>query len=451
MLALALPVLAEQLLGVMVGYVDMILTGHLLHTDAHIAAMGSLAYLLWLLNSLFAAAAIGATAVVARLVGEGKLPLAAHASNQALLVGLLSSIPITLLYLLGGETLSRWLQLDAVAAELAGRYLFIIALAVPLIAVQRVGIASLRGAGDTISGMVAMVLVNVVNLVVGLVLVTGWGPFPNLGWDGLAIGTAVGNAVGGVLILAYLVAGRAGLPLSLDALRPDMPMIRRLLRVGIPGGIDTLSILLCHLWYLSIINAVSTLDAAAHGLGVRIESLAYLPGTAFQVAAATIAGQALGAADPLRARHGVWMATLVGGALMTAAGVLFAFTPDVFALLFLGTTESPVASLTIFLLKIVAMAMPALAVVMILSGALRGAGDTRVPLLITFAGYLLLRIPAAYLLAWDEIPLPLVDITLHGAGWGAAGAWIAMVVDIYLRASLVLWRFTHGGWTRVKV
>jgi putative MATE family efflux protein len=451
MLALALPVLAEQLLGVMVGYVDMILTGHLLHTDAHIAAMGSLAYLLWLLNSLFAAAAIGATAVVARLVGERNDKLAAHASNQALLVGIVSAAPITLLYMFGGETLARWLQLDAAASQLAGRYLFVISLAVPLIAVQRVGIASLRGAGDTVSGMIAMVLVNVINLIVSVVLATGWGPFPNLGWDGLAIGTALGNGVGGLVILSCLLAGRARLPLRVDALWPDWPMIRRQLRIGIPGGVDMISILACHLWYLSIINAVSLLDAAAHGLGVRIESLAYLPGTAFQVAAATIAGQALGAANPRRARHGVWLATLVGGALMSAAGLLFAFTPQLFALLFLGTTTSDVAQLTIELLQIVAVSMPGLAVVMILSGALRGAGDTRVPLLVTFAGYLLVRIPGAYLLAWSEIPLPLFDIALAGWGWGATGAWIAMVIDTFVRAALVLWRFTHGGWTRVEV
>jgi Na+-driven multidrug efflux pump len=88
---------------------------------------------------------------------------------------------------------------------------------------------------------------------------------------------------------------------------------------------------------------------------------------------------------------------------------------------------------------------------MILSGALRGAGDTRVPLLITFAGYVLVRIPGAYWLAWPELELPLIGVVLPAVGWGAAGAWIAMVTDTYVRAALVLWRFTHGGWTKVEV
>ena len=147
-LALALPVLADQLLGVMVGFVDMALAGHVLKTDAHIAAMGSLAYLMWLLFTLFASVAIGATAVIARLVGGGSQREAAHAANQAFLLGLLFAVPIALLYGLGGKTLAHWLQLDGEAATLVGRYLMIVACSVPLVAIQRVGIAALRGAGD---------------------------------------------------------------------------------------------------------------------------------------------------------------------------------------------------------------------------------------------------------------------------------------------------------------
>ena len=451
MLTLALPVMAEQLLGVMVGFVDMAIAGHVLQSDAHIAAMGSLAYLMWLLFTLFASVAIGATAVVARLVGAGKREEAAHASNQAFLLAIGISVPITLLYGLGGVTLARILQLEGAAAELAGRYLLIVATSVPLVAVQQVGIASLRGAGDTVSGFVAMTVVNFLNAFASFTLATGWGPFPNLGWDGLAIGTASAHGVGGMLILGCLLWGRAGLKLRLTALRPDVTMIRRVLRIGIPGGIDSLSILMCHLWYLAIINALGTTSAAAHGLGVRIESSAYLPGAAFQVAAATMAGQSLGANDPTRARHAVWTALMCGGTVMTSAGFLFAYCGNVFTWVFLGSSESMIAQITEELMRIVALSMPALAVTMILTGGLRGAGDTRWPLAITFAGYLLVRIPGAYFLAWSEIPIPWTSLSISAAGLGVHGAWMAMVLDTFVRASLVFARYANGGWTRVKV
>jgi len=451
MLGLALPVLAEQLLGVTVGYVDMALAGNVLKTDAHIAAMGSLAYLMWLLFSLFASVAIGATAVVARLVGGGKRPDAAHAANQALLLGMGLAVPIMLLYGLGGTTIAGWLQLEGEAAELAGQYLGIVACSVPLVAVQRVGVASLRGAGDTVSGFIAMTTVNLLNVAVSFTLVTGWGPFPDLGWTGLAIGTAAAHAVGGLIVAACMVVGRGGLRLRWSGLRPDFIMMRRILRIGVPGGIDTLAILSCHLWYLSIINSLGTTSAAAHGLGVRIESLAYLPGTAFQVAAATMAGQYLGAGDPDRARHGVWMAFLCGGGVMTAAALLFAYGGGLFTLVFLGTTQSHIARMTIELLRIVGVSIPALAMTMIITGTLRGAGDTRWPLVFTFAGYLLVRIPGAYFLAWDGVPVPLTAWVIPAAGLGVHGAWMAMVVDTFVRATLVLLRFLQGGWTRIEV
>ena len=451
MLRLALPALAEQLLAVLVGFVDMGLTGHILQTDAHVAAMGSIAYLMWLLFSLFAALSIGATAVVSRLIGEQRPQSASLAANQAILLALLLSLPVMLLYGAGGGAVARLLQLEGDSAELAARYLAWLAWVAPLVAVQAVGVAALRGAGDTVSGFLAMGTLNLVNMALSFVLVTGWGPFPELGWDGLAIGTTAAHAVGGLIILGYLLRGRAGLRLQPAEMSPNRDMIARLVRVGLPGGVDVLTILFCHLWYLSIVNAVGTVAAAAHGLGVRIESLAYLPGTAFQIASATMAGQFLGAGDIARARRGAWACCLTGGGFMTVAGLLFFFQGRFFALLFLGDADTPVAVLTADLLQIVAVSMPSLALSMILTGALRGAGDTRWPLAITLCGYLLIRIPGAYWLAWDEIALPLVGTTVAGFGLGAVGAWYAMAADVVFRSLLVTVRFLQGGWTRIRV
>jgi Na+-driven multidrug efflux pump len=103
------------------------------------------------------------------------------------------------------------------------------------------------------------------------------------------------------------------------------------------------------------------------------------------------------------------------------------------------------------LLKIVAFAQPSLALSMILTGALRGAGDTRWPLAFTFLGFLGVRIPLAYFLAWDSVPLPIVHFVLNGYGLGVIGAWYAMTADVIVRSLLVLTRFLHGGWKRVRV
>ncbi|MCI0360254.1 MAG: MATE family efflux transporter [Planctomycetaceae bacterium] len=456
MLVLALPVLAEESLNLLVGYTDFFLAGRFLKGDEPLAAMGLVAYFLWVLPVLFQVVSIGALAVVARMVGGGQRHAAAHATRQALFVGILVAAAVVVLVLAGGRTFVAAMSLRGEAARLAVRYIWIIAPAIPLIMVEQVGTACLRGAGDTYSGMLARIILNLVDMTLSAALVTGLGPLPNLGWDGLAIGSAVGHSIGGAIILARLVRGGGGVSIADLAgertawWRYDWRMIRRMLRVGIPGGFDVLSVLICHLIYVGIINRLGTSAQAAHGLGVQIEAMSYLPGSAFQVAAATLAGQALGAADDRRAVRGVLLCVASAVAIMTLAGLVMYFAGDALAVLFIGR-RTGTAILVGQLLRIVALSCPSLAVLMVLSGALRGSGDTAWPLAITFIGLVGVRIPGACLLAWDEVPLPILGLTIPGLGLGVAGAWWAMVADVALRSLLAAGRFAQGGWQRVKV
>jgi len=460
MLVLALPVLAEESLNLLVGYTDFFLAGRFLPGESPLAAMGLMAYFMWLLPSLFSFIGIGALAVVARMVGAGQRREAAHATRQALLIGIAASLAGVLLIPSLAGVFVRAMGLADDAAQLATRYVWIVTPAIPFIMVEQVGSACLRGAGDTVSGMAARLVVNAVDIVLSAALVTGWSLFPNAGWDGLAIGSACGHAVGGLIILWRLWQGRGGLRLldTSGANRDhwsrlwtcDGPMIRRILRVGLPGGFDVLSVLTCHLIYVAIINRLGTVAQAAHGLGVQIEAMSYLPGSAFQVAAATLAGQSLGAADQRRAVRGVLLCLAAAVTVMSAAGLVMFFAGESIALVFIGQ-RTETAILTGQLLKIVALSCPALAVLMILGGALRGSGDTSWPLAITFLGLVGIRIPGACLLAWNEVPLPLVDVALPAAGLGVSGAWWAMVADVFFRAMLAAGRFAQGGWQRVRV
>jgi putative MATE family efflux protein len=302
-----------------------------------------------------------------------------------------------------------------------------------------------------VSGLVIMAVVNLVNVVVSWSLVLGLGPLPELGWKGIALGTAAGFLVGGTLVMALLLRGRWGLKLQWRRFRPNRKLIRRLLRVGLPGGADMLSIIGCQLWFVSLINRLGTLAVAAHGVALCVESLAFLPGSAFQMAATTMVGQTLGARDPRRASRSAVMALLCGGGLMIMAGVVIFTRAEALAGLFVRSEHSHVADLAVPLLRTVSLAIPALAVTMILSGSLRGAGDTRWPLAFSLVSLLGVRIPLAYWLAQDVVELPLVEITIAGWGLGVVGAWYAMAADLHVRALLVTIRFLHGGWKRVEV
>jgi Na+-driven multidrug efflux pump len=219
--------------------------------------------------------------------------------------------------------------------------------------------------------------------------------------------------------------------------------IARILRISVPAAGESLTNITCQLWFLGLINRLGATATAAHGVAIRCESIAFLTVTAFSVAASTLTGQYLGARRPdLAARAartswglGVLVLSALGVLLYTQAGPMFA--------LFLGGRQPHVASEGVPVLRVVAFALPALATINVLTGALRGAGDTRWPWLFVLLGYLLVRIPLTYLLT-----TPSSD---GGLGWGLYGAWIAMFADLCVRAALVASRFLQGGWRTVRV
>ena len=244
LLRLVWPVLAEQLLVMFVGLSDTFLAGRYL-SRSHLAAMTSVSYLMWLLTNLFAVVAIGATALTAHHIGRHDLRGAVRATNQSLLLGGVLAVILTVLGCLFAQPLLGLMRLEGEAAEFAHRFLTFLVPVLPAMMIESVGIAALRGAGDMVTGLVTMILVNVVNLAVSWSLVGGIGPIPPQGWDAIAIGTATGHAVGGLVVLALLVRGRYGFRVRLWEMRPDAEMIRRILWVGVPGGIDVISLTVC--------------------------------------------------------------------------------------------------------------------------------------------------------------------------------------------------------------
>ncbi len=451
MFKLAIPVLIEQSLVMLVGLIDTFLAARYLEDNSYIAAIGVMAYILWMIPCTFGIVAIGSTALIARFVGSRDYQPAVRTTNQSLILGSFLALLVTVLTFYLGDSFLQLLGMPADAAEPARRYLRYVIPVIPAMMIQQVGIACLRGAGDTMSGFVTMAIVNTVNVIVGVSLVTGYGPFPELGWDGLAIGTVSGYVTGGIIVIILLLRGRAGLQLQRKLLKLDFALSRRILKIGIPGGADQLFLVACHVWFLSVITSLGTLSLAAHSLGIRIESLAYLPGSAFHVAAATMTGQFLGAGDLKRARSSALTATAIGGSFMIGTGFLFFFGAEWLTGIFIVDGNQKIATSTVQLLQLVSFSMPSLALMIILNGALRGAGDTRWPLLFTFVGLICIRIPLAYWLAKDQIHLPVFDLVIDGWGMGIIGAWYAMLVDVVVRSLMIAWRFWHGGWQHIQV
>ena len=436
---LATPVLIEQALLYLVGLSDTILAGRYLREE-HLAAITVASYLLWFLNSLMTVVSVGATALVARLTGARQPAQANRTTQQAVSLALILGIFV----FLGGELVAPWLvqalNLEGNAAADATLFLRAVLVTVPLGAIMAAGIACLHGVGDTRTGMWVMFLVNAVNVGLAWPLVRGLGPIPALGFPGIVAGTAISEGVGGMAILAILARGRSGLRLSRAGAWPDLPDSWRILRISLPASGESLTTIVCQLWFLGLINRLGATATAAHGVAIRCEALAFLTATAFSIAARTLVGQYLGARRPdLASRagkaawgHGLVALTLIGGLLYLTAPAMLN--------LFLDGRQPAVVAAGAPVLRIVAFALPFLATMNILTGALQGAGDTRWPWLIVLIGYFGLRIPLTYALtdpSWFDL--------------GLRGAWFAMFADLAVRGVLMAARFLHGGWRRIEV
>jgi Na+-driven multidrug efflux pump len=461
-LNLALPAVGEQLLNMLVGLADTFMVGHL-GANA-VAAVGLSNQAVMLVTTFFAAVATGVTALVARHIGAREIGSAEGILGQGYLLGAALGLLGTVLSLALAVPIMVALRAPADVVEPGARYLSIVSTTFVLAAWMFIGNAALRGSGDTRSPMLVMLAVNIVNSAVAYLFIYGPGPFPQLGVEGSALGAAVGRGVGGLLVTGLLLRGRAirrrsgsagegeqGAASDLDSvrasaagvnklhlrphlLRPDAVPLRRILNIGLPAGAEQLMMRLGMITYATTVAALGTAAFAAHQIALQAESLSYMPGFGFAVAATTLVGQGLGAGNPSRAKADTYQAYRLALVLMSFMGLIFFFFPEQIMSIFIEDPE--VIRLGVWPLRLVAFSQPMLATMMVFAGALRGAGDTRATLGITAAGLWLVRVPLAFLLT----------PTL-----GLVGAWIAMGVDLNLRGLGMFLRFRSGKWASIKV
>ncbi len=431
---LALPAVGEQLLNMVVGLVNAALVGHL--GAAPIAAVSISNQIVMLSFVLFSSIATGSTALIARCFGAHDLPTANRAVNQSMLVAAAIGIISTLLGVLFAFQAVQLMGATDEALPLAAGYLRIVACTFWLSTFLFVGLACLRGAGDTMSTMRIMLLVNVVNIVVAATLI--YGPFglPRLGVSGSALGAAVGRTVGALVVLRMLLRGRAGLRLNLRALRLDTEIIRRILRIGIPTGIEMILFRLADMSYFRVVTSLGMTTCAAHSVALNAQSLSFSPGFGFSIAATTLVGQGLGANDPKRAESDGYLAFKLSGAVMGLMGLCFILFSPQFMRFF--TSDPEVIALGSGPLRLTGFFQPFLGAAMVFSGALRGAGDTRFPMLSNGINVFVVRFGLALLF-------------VHVFDMGLMGAWYALATDMTLRGTLNYLRFRAGLWKKVQV
>lgn len=430
-LHLATPAIMEMILAMSVGIIDTAMVGRL--GASALASVGLGSQIMFIAQTLFASVTTGTTALVARHIGAGEPDEACSVARQSLVIGGGLAIIASLLLITCSPYLVGFLfgSTEAMVQAQAVVYVRIVASALVFQFALIVLNSSLRGSGDTKTPMMIMAIVNLTNVVLNYILIYGALGVPALGMPGAAMATACSLTVGGCLALAFAFGGRRLIKLSLrDNYRPHWATVKRILTIGIPAGVEQAFLRIGQLSYSMIIASLGTTAYAAHQIALNAESLSYQPGFGFALAATSLVGQGLGARDPEGAQRAGLTAARMAAVAMGSIGAVLFLIPGPIVRIF--TPDPEVIALSAQVLRIVAIAQPALALVMVLSGSLRGAGDTRVVMVITAAGFCGVRIITAYLLV--------------RAGYGLVGAWIGMVVDLFFRGSLFLLRFRRGGW-----
>ncbi|HKZ48194.1 MAG TPA: MATE family efflux transporter [Thermoplasmata archaeon] len=452
--ALAWPVIVANFLQTFTTFVDMLVVGHLpgmAGIEAQ-SAIGAGSQILFLNFSLMVAISAGTVALVAREIGAGNPKAAAYATKQSLLLGVLLSLPLAAVEIAFAEPLVQAITTNSLGPAVvsgASAYLRIVVAVTAFQFVMLLSIASLRGAGDTRTAMYVGAAVNVLNIAIVVPLVFGLGPVPSLGVVGAATGTAIATVIGALLFLAVFLRGRTPLRLQ-RAGGLDWAMSRRLLRVGVPAGVESLLFQVGITIWIALVSGYGTQAYAAHFIGLRVQSLAFMPGFGLSVAASALVGQNLGARNPDEAyRSGIEASKiavlLMGGVaalnFLLAPFIAAAFTPDV------RTQE-----LTVLFIRIHALSIPAVGLYFSLDGALKGAGDTRYPLFTSVVGIFLVRLPLAFALGFA-----FVQATWTWSPWivalplGLAGIWLALPVEYCVRSVLISRRFRSGRWKSITV
>jgi putative MATE family efflux protein len=296
----------------------------------------------------------------------------------------------------------------------------------------------MRATGDTQKPMYITGLMNVVNAVLAYMLVFGLGPIPRLELRGAALATSLARTLGGIGAQLVLFSGRTPIHLRLRHLRHwDWGLIRRLVRLSLPNIGETLISRLGFMLFTRILSSLGTVALAANQVALRVESIAYMPAWGLATAAAALVGQALGAKKEEMAQLGIRRTLVMGNAAMAVLAGAFVAGGAAIVRLF-GIQDAGLAGSAAAAVRISALELCGLCSVMILSGCLRGAGDTRTPMVVTLAGTVLFRVPVTYLFA----------ISLHG---GLRGIWLATAVDWSMRALIMFMFYMRGRWKVVPV
>jgi putative MATE family efflux protein len=426
---LAVPSIASNLMFSMVAMVQTKFVGSM--GAPAVAAVGAGQRVFFALQALLMAIGVGTTALVARSWGAGQREEASRITSASLMFGGMVGLALMIFGMLFSHQIAEVFGLDENAAQLASRNIFWLATFIIGFAIDIILSSALRAAGNAWTPLLFGLAVNIVNLPLLYAFILGnWGA-PRMG----AAGAPFASGLSFVLCGAVLVALWMRQKLTIKFYPGDIfkkARYQRLLHIGYPVALEQLVLQFGFFLFMALIGHYYGTEAfAAYNVGVNMLNAAMVVGSGFSIAGATLVGQHLGAGDVEGAARSGWRACSMAVGAMSLIGFLIAINAPSLARFFLGSDEVAVLRTTEFTYIMGAM-LPLLGVDMAIGGSLRGAGDTRFPLITSFLGLIGVRCALAATFAAFHLPVVWVYSSIIG--------------DYMLKGSMLIWRFRSGHW-----
>ena len=433
---LIIPLVIEQFLLMTVGMADTVMVTSA--GEAAIAGVSLVDNINILLIQVFAALATGGAVVVSQYLGRREADHARTAAKQLLYaVAVVSTVLMVLALVFRQHMLSLIFgQIEPDVMDSALAYFIATALAYPFMSIYNAGAALFRSMGNSRVSMFNSLIVNIINITVNAILIYGYG----MGALGAGIGTLVSRIAAAVIILFLLQ--RPDCVLRIDRLfRPEFHwiMVRRILTIGIPNGLENGLFQAGKLIVLSLITTFGTTAVAANGIANSIASVVNVPGQAIGLAMVTVIGQCVGAQYLDQAvSYARKLMIICYLSMGTMCLILFCAAGPLVGLFDLSPAAAAMAAEVLrWCAVFTAVFWP---MSFTLPNALRASGDAIFTMSISLASMFICRVALSYLFACS-----------WGLGMGLLGVWLAMFCDWIVRAVVFLVRFWRGKWKRIKL
>jgi multidrug resistance protein, MATE family len=376
---MAWPAVIDGLLITAVQVVDTFLVSRV--SDEAVAGVGTAVQLVFVMIVLLTAISVGSSVLVAQAVGAKDANRASALAKQSLVAGTILALPLTVLGLVFAKQLIGLFGVEPAVAEIGVDYWRILAISLVVFVNSFALSGIMRGMGDTRTPMLGNLAANIVNAVVAYGLIFGNLGMPEIGVVGSAWGTLAGRVVAVGILLAVLIYRTSFVSLAgRENWIPGFAMLRDIGRIGIPSAIEQFSTSIAFATMTAVVAMLGTESLAAHRITFNALSLSFMPAFGMAMAATAIVGQSTGARDPLSARRAASISATYAAIWMSLIGVVyFAFGPTIMTLF---SSDPQVISQGGSALRVLALSQPFWAWMLVYSGAMRGIGNSRYPMVV---------------------------------------------------------------------